>query len=97
MRRQLELRFLHSLKNGENSLETCTVVLVFLLELKIFGLAVHRYTSYTKTAKNVDFCEELLSENDCLSITCFPEMQARFPFFFLTYGKMSEQHRLFIL
>ena len=104
MRRQLELRFLHSLKKGKDSLETWAVVLVFLLELKIFGVAVHRYGSYTKTAKNSDFCEELHSENDfeaafffnlltgklwvwSLSITGFPEMQARFPFLFLTYDK----------
>ena len=45
-------------------METRAVVLVFLLELTIFGLAVHRYRSYTKTTKNGDFCEELLSEND---------------------------------
>ena len=45
-------------------METRAVVLVFLLELTIFGLAVHRYRSYTKTTKNGDFCVELLSEND---------------------------------
>ena len=35
-------------------------LLIFWLELEIFGVAIQRI----KTAKNDNFCEELLSEND---------------------------------
>ena len=54
--------FKHSHKNRKDSLKKRAVLLIFLLELK----KVQRwpYRAYIKTAKNVDFCEELLCEND---------------------------------
>ena len=36
-------------------------MLIFSLELEIFGMATREYI---KTVKNGSFCEELLSEND---------------------------------
>ena len=45
----------------ESSLEIRAVLLIFLLELEIFGVV---YREYIKTAKNGEFCEELLSRNN---------------------------------
>ena len=46
-------------KKRKDSLETRAVMLTFLLELELSGVAV-----YIKTAKNGDFCWELPSKND---------------------------------
>ena len=51
----------HSHKKRKDSLETRAVLPIFSLELDISGVAVK---SKIKTAKNGDFCEELLGEND---------------------------------
>ena len=51
----------HIHKKQKNSLETQVVLLIFSLELDIFGVVVKEYI---KTAKNGSFCEELFSEND---------------------------------
>ena len=43
--------------------------MIFLLELEIPRVAVQR--AYIKTAKNGDFCEELLGENDVCNHCAF--------------------------
>ena len=53
--------FNHSHKKRKNSLETWGALLIFCLNLKYLGWP---YRAYIRTAKNGDFCEELLSEND---------------------------------
>ena len=50
----------HSHKKRKDSLETWAVLVIFLYELEISGVVVK---SYTKTVKNGDFCQELLSKN----------------------------------
>ena len=52
----------HGHKKQKNSLETQVVLLIFLLELEISGVAAVQRIH--KTAKNGSFSEELLSEND---------------------------------
>ena len=54
-------RLSHSHKKREDSLETRAVLLIFFLELEIYGVAVQ---GYIKTAKNDGVCLELLSKND---------------------------------
>ena len=51
----------HSHKKRKDSLETRSVLLIFSLEREISGWP---YRAYIKTARNGDFSEELLSEND---------------------------------
>ena len=51
----------HTHKKRKDSLETWAVLLIFSLELEYLECP---YRAYIKTAKNGDFCEELLSEND---------------------------------
>ena len=54
-------RCAHSRKKRKDSLETRAVLLIFTLNLKYLGWP---YRTYIKTAKNGDFCEEYLGEND---------------------------------
>ena len=51
---------LHSHKKRRDGLETRAVLLIFSLELEISGVAVQ---SIHQSTKNVNVCEELLSEN----------------------------------
>ena len=58
-------KFIHSYKKRKKSLETPALLLIFLLELEIFGVAVQRMH---QTAKNGGFCEELLSKKMSLRL-----------------------------
>ena len=51
----------HSYKKQKDNLKTWMVLLILSLELEISGVVVREYL---KTAKNGDFCEEQLSDND---------------------------------
>ena len=53
--------FIHSHKKRKDSLETLAACWYFCLNLKYLGWP---YREYTKTAKNSDFCEELIGENN---------------------------------
>ena len=55
------IRLCHSHKKRKDSLGARFLLLIFLLELEMTG---GLYRAYIKTAKNGDFCLEMLSKND---------------------------------
>ena len=55
------VKFQHSHKKRKDSPETRAILLIFLLELEISGVAVQ---SIHQNSGNANFCEEQRSEND---------------------------------
>ena len=53
------------IRNGKGSLEARALLLIFLLELEISGVAVHTVQQKNKIG---GFCEELFSENDFVAV-----------------------------